>query len=86
MTWNEIKQSIISDLQNRGLANPSIRINALARLEQIMRQNFSELVADPTKLRQIDKNEFKARLARHKANGKLNGAEESVVNEIYYRI
>jgi hypothetical protein len=86
MNWNEIKQSIITDLQSRGLSNPNIRINALASLERLMMQNFKELIADPTKLRQIDKNEFKERLARHKANEKLNGAEDSVVNEIYYRI
>jgi hypothetical protein len=86
MTWNEIKRSIINDLNNRGLANPSIRINALERLEAIMKPHFKEILADPSLLKEIDKNAFKDRLAKYKTNGTLSGAESSVVNEIYYRI
>jgi hypothetical protein len=86
MTWNEIKISIINDLNTRGLSNPSIRINALERLEGIMKSHFIEILANPTLLKKIDKNAFKANLAKYKTNGTLNGAESSVVNEIYYRI
>ena len=86
MTWNEIKRSIINDLNNRGLANPNIRINALERLEGIMKSHFKEILADPSLLKKIDKNVFKDRLAKYKTNGTLNGAESSVVNEIYYRL
>lgn len=86
MTWNEIKRSIISDLNNRDLADPNIRINALERLEVIMKSHFKEILADPSLLKKIDKNVLKDRLAKYKTNGTLNGAESSVVNEIYYRI
>jgi len=88
MSWNEIKRSIISDLKSpeRDLAKPSIRINALERLEGIMKSHLKEILNDPSLLNKIDKNAFKASLAKHKANRKLNGAESSVVNEIYYRI
>lgn len=86
MTWNEIKRSIISDLNSRGLANPNIRINAIERLEAIMNSHFKEILADPSLLKKIDKNAFKDRLAKYKTNLTLNGAESSVVNEIYYRI
>lgn len=86
MSWIEIKRSIISDLNNRGLANPRIRINALERLEAIMKSHFKEILADPSLLKKMDKNIFKDRLAKYKTNGTLNGAESSVVNEIYYRI
>jgi hypothetical protein len=86
MTWNEIKRSIIDDLSNREIVNPNIRINALERLETIMNSHFKEILADPSLLKKIDKNAFKERLAKYKTNGTLNGAESSVVNEIYYRI
>lgn len=80
MTWNEIKRSIINDLNTRGLAKPSIRINALEGLEGIMKSHFKEILNDPSLLKKIDKNAFKANLAKYKPNGKLNGAESSVVN------
>jgi hypothetical protein len=86
MPWNEIKRSIINDLNTRGLSNPNIRINALGRLEVIMKSHFKEILADPTLLKKIDKNAFKENLAKYKPNGNLNGAESSVVNEIYYRL
>ena len=86
MTWNEIKRLIINDLNTRGLANPNIRINALERLEGLMKSYFKEILNDPSLLKKIDKNVFKDRLAKHKTNGTLNSAESSVVNEIYYRL
>lgn len=86
MNWNEIKRSIIDDLQTRGLSNPNIRINALEKLEGIMKLHFKEFINNPSLLQKIDKNIFKQQLAHYKSNGTLNGAESSVVNEIYYRI
>jgi len=88
MPWSEIKRSIINDLKfpERDLAKPSIRINALEGLEGIMKSHFKEILNNPSLLNKIDKNTFKASLAKYKSNGKLNGAESSVVNEIYYRL
>jgi hypothetical protein len=86
MTWNEIKISIDNDLNTRGLVNPNIRINALERLEGIMKSHFKEILDDPSKLKKIVKNDFKERLAKYKPNGNLSGAESSIINEIYYRI
>lgn len=86
MKWNEIKKSIINDLQTRGLADPNIRINALEKLEGIMKLHFREILNEPSLLNNINKNDFKEQLARYKANDTLNGAESSVVNEIYYRL
>lgn len=84
----EIKHSIISDLKSpeRNLVKPSIRINALEGLEGIMKTHFKEIMNDPSLLKKIDKNAFKANLAKHKTTGTLSGAESSVVNEIYYRL
>lgn len=86
MNWNEIRMSIINDLNNKGLANPNIRINALERLEGIMKSNFKEILNDPSLLKKIDKNVFKERLAKFKSNNTLNGAESSVINNIYDKL
>ena len=86
MNWNEIKRAIINDLNNRRLANSNIRINALEKLEGIMKSNFKEILDAPSLLKKIDKNVFKEQLAKFKSNKTLNGAESSIINEIYYRI
>ena len=87
MKWLEIKNSIINDLKARGLSNPNIRLNALDNLEDIMRRKFPEYLKAPSEMfGKIDKNEFKVKISKFKTNGKLNSAESSVINEIYYRI
>ena len=86
MSWDEIRISIINDLNNKGLANPNIRINALERLEGIMKSNFKEILNNPLLLKKIDKNVFKERIAKFKSNNTLNGAESSVINNIYDKL
>lgn len=87
MTWLEIKNSIRNDLKTRGLSNPNRRLNALDNVEEILKKHFPEFIQNPIdKFKSIDKNELKAKLAKYKTNGKLNDAESSVINEIYYRI
>lgn len=87
MKWLEIKNSIRQDLNSRGLSNPNIRLNALDNLEEILKRHFSEFIQNPKEnFGKIDKNELKEKMAKFKSNGKLNSAESSVINEIYYRI
>lgn len=87
MNWIDIKNSIRQDLLNRGLSNPKIRLNALEKVEEIMKLNLQEYIDKPEeKFRKTDKQEFKKLVAKHKHNKKLNSAESSVINEIYYRI
>ncbi len=87
MTWQEIKDSIIQDLDSRGLKNSSIRKNALNKIEEIFKLHFPYLIQNPKEgFGKIEKNEFKARIAKYKPNGRLNSAESSIINEIYYRI
>jgi len=87
MNWLDIKNSIRNDLKSRGLSNPNIRLNALDNLEEILKRHFPEYIQNPDeKFGKIDKNHLKAKIAKHKPNGKLNSAESSVINEIYYRI
>ena len=87
MKWFEIKSSIKNDLMTRGLSNPNIRLNALDNLEEILKQNFPEYINNPTeKFGKIAKNDLKKKISKFKSNQKLNSAESSIINEIYYRI
>lgn len=87
MTWSEIKNSIRQDLNSRGLSNPNIRLNALDNLENILKQHFPEFIQNPREsFRKIDKSDLKEKMSKFKSNGKLNSAESSILNEIYYRI
>jgi len=87
MTWFEIKESIQNDLLNRGLKDPKIRLRALDRIELILKDNLGMLLQNPVKeFNDINKDELKANIAQYKPNGKLNGAEISVINEIYHRV
>ena len=87
MNWIDLKNSIRQDLLSRGLSNPKIRLNALEKVEEIMKLNLPEYIDQPEKkFRSIDKQKFKELVAKHKLNQKLNSAESSIINEIYYRI
>lgn len=86
MTFNELKYSIKKDLLSRNLSDPNIRIRAMDNLIELIKINFPDIYANPFVLKQIDKNEFKNKLAKYKTNYKLNGAEDSIINEFYYKI
>jgi hypothetical protein len=87
MNWTKIKESIQKDLISRELKNPKIRLNALENIEILLKKSFPAYKTNPTKtFGSIDKNELKSILAKFKDNGKLNSAESSVINEIYYRL
>ena len=87
MNWSEIKESIRESLMTRGLSNPNIRLRALDRVEDILREYFPEYLQDPSAtFSKIDKKLLKEAIAKYKPNGRLNDAESSVINEIYYRI
>jgi hypothetical protein len=85
MEWDEIKKSITDDLMSRGLVDPSIRLRALEKIETIMRQYFPSYIENPYELNKIGKDKFKRQIWDKKGKG-LNSAENSVINEIYYRI
>lgn len=87
MEWNFIKKSIQEDLLSRGLKNPNIRLNALNRIEALIKNNYQKFLTNPQiEFNAISKNEFKERLSAYKENGRLSGAENSIINEIYKRI
>jgi len=87
MNWLEIKKSIRESLMTKGLKKPSIRLNALDNIEDILRKRFPEYLQNPSEtFGKTDKKLLKEAIAKYKLNGKLNDAESSVINEIYYRI
>ncbi len=87
MTWFEIKVSIKNDLMSRELKDPRIRLNALESIEKILKNYFPEYLKNPDeKFKIIGKDKLKKEIARFKSNQKLNSAESSIINEIYYRI
>ena len=81
MKWYEIIKSIEKLLRERKLESYQ-RFTELRELDVLMRKYFPNIVDDPKLLLQRDKKEFKAKLERmmHK---KLNGAEDSIVNNFY---
>ena len=87
MNWTEIKKDIQTSLLERGLKKPSIRLNALENIESILKNNFPRFIENPQEsFGKKEKNNLKSELAKFKENGRLNSAESSVINEIYYRI
>ncbi len=87
MNWLEIKTSISESLLSRGLKKPYIRLNSLNKIENILRNNFPDYIDNPKeKFSKIDKKDLKIELSKFKETKKLNSAESSIINEIYYRI
>jgi hypoxanthine-DNA glycosylase len=80
MLWIELESKIRQLLEERGLAKPSIRLNALNKLGRVIKSKFPNIYSNPDSLLQIDKNKFKEMLSQYK---KLNSAESSIVNTFY---
>jgi len=84
MEWRVLKKDIQDDLFSRGLADPSIRLRALEKIEGLIREYFPEYIKEPAKFSETDKLVFKEMLTKKKGKN-LNSAESSIINEIYYR-
>ena len=87
MKWFEIRNEIKSELLSRNLKTPNRRINELDNLEEIFKKHFRSFLENPQQMfGTTDKESFKKEVAKHKSNGNLNGAESSLINEIYKKI
>lgn len=86
MNWSEIKEAIRADLLSRRLKEPRLRLRALEVLEKLLSQCYPGFVSDPIILLDVGKGAVSNELARLKATGSLNGAEKSVLNEIFTRL
>jgi len=83
MNWSEINEAIRTDLMSRGLNEPWLRLRALDLLEKLLSQCYTSFVSNPIILLDVGKDAVSAELARLKSTGNLNGAEKSVLNEIF---
>lgn len=87
MNWTEIKKSITESLLSRELKNPNIRMNSLRNIESIMQEHFVEFIKNPNEsFSNTKKKDFIEQISKFKESNRLNSAEISIINEIYYRI
>ena len=87
MNWFEIKREIRKELLSRNLKTPNRRLNELDNLEDIFKTHFNKYIKDPEQMfGKTDKEKFKELVSKIKPNNKLNGAEISLINEIYHQI
>lgn len=86
MEWHDMKEDIRADLLARGLKEPRRRLTSLDSLEQLLGEVWPGFLTDPAILQEIGKQAVSKELARLKKTGKLNGAEESVLNQIFERL
>lgn len=86
MGWSEIKDAIRADLLARGLKEPRLRLSALNRLEKLLAGRYPNFLSNPKVLLDVGKEAVSNELARLKETGNLNGAEKSVLNQIFARL
>jgi hypoxanthine-DNA glycosylase len=79
MNWTEIKSEIKNELLNRGLANPTIRLNAINSIEKLIDRKF---IINIKLLKALDKHDFIWQLEKNKRKP-INDAERSIVNNVY---
>ena len=85
MKWDEIKKTIVDDLSSRGLKDPQIRIRALEKIDKMLHNDLPEYIQNAELFTKTGKEGFKKQITKIKGRD-LNGAEKSVINEIYYRV
>lgn len=83
MEWNELKKRIIVEYNKRKLKS-DVRYKALEKVEVFIKQTYPGVIDDVTTL-PSDKSIVKDAYEEYTAK-KLNGAESSVINEIYNQI
>lgn len=84
MSWNEIKTSIVNDFLGRNLKTPKIRLHALDNIERKIQLGMPHCIENPKNFKIIGKEKFTEKIIAIKGS-RLNGAEKSVINEIYKR-
>lgn len=83
LSWPEIKHTIRVELLSRRLADPKIRLRALDTLDELLAKAFPSFRNDLTVLADTERIELERILANYKSNGKLNGAEKSVLKNVF---
>lgn len=83
MHWSDLKQAVRQDLESRNLKDPRIRIGALERIDKLLGMVVGTGGARIDAIVSHDKSELVKKLSQVKSTGKLNSAEQSVLNDIY---
>lgn len=84
MKWEELRKLVISEYDRRNLAT-NRRNSSINRIETYIKSNFQAM--DPIELLlQTDKEIFKKRYKESLGVNKLNGADDSCINEIYNQL
>jgi hypothetical protein len=87
MNWNIIKAKIRKELLSSDLKTPGRRLNELDSIEDKLRKHLSDYFYDPIKsFNSIEKEDFKRLFAKVQNKKQLNGAESSLINQIYKNI
>lgn len=81
--WEALVSRVDESLLNRNLSQPKIRRDALKHLNVLFSVRFPEIKDDPSLLVEYGKTYVKEALAQLKPTGSLNGAEDSIINDLY---
>ena len=83
MKWEDIKSSYKTKHIGRNPNTDHVRIRAWKRMEEMLMQHFTEVIADPIVILNTGRKEFKMQFAQLKPNKKLNGAETAIINYLF---
>ena len=82
MNWFQLRNIIRKEIEEANLKSPKTRIGGLESVDELIRTHFPDISKNPSLIRKISKEKLKAMLSGKKGRA-LNGAEESIVNNIY---
>lgn len=83
MNWEELKKRIIAEYDSRHLKS-RVRYSALEKIDVFLKKQYPSVIDNVESL-PADKGVVKG-LYREYKGSELNGAESSVINEIYNQI
>jgi hypothetical protein len=82
MNWAELKDNFLNQMP-KTFKSPHVRASAFKAIEKNMEKYFPEIISNPSLILAIDRKKFKRQMAKCKETGKLNSAEDSVINGFY---
>lgn len=80
--WKEAKKKYIAAHLAKKLADHSVRLNALKKIEQVFAEQFSQPLLDENLFTNISK-PYLTKLYECLKGSRLNGAEQSVFTGLY---
>ena len=84
MTLNELKQKVSAEYDRRNLKS-RVRYHALDKVIAFLGKKYPNATTDVNSALPKDKSKVKAAYIKYKGN-EINGAENSVINEIYNQL